>query len=132
MKQIGVVESVSGSEANVRVKRVSACGCNCAGCGGSCNAGDIMIIAENKAGAGTGDRVELEMPSSKALSAAVWVYVIPLVFFVIGYMLSMSILHSEPMSLLGGFAVMGAVYTAVILMNKKNKEKYRVVVEKIL
>lgn len=132
MKQIGVVESINGSEAKVRVKRVSACGGNCAGCGGSCNAGDILITAENKAGAGAGDRVELEMPSSKALSAAAWVYVIPLVFFVIGYMAVISILHSEPVSLLVGFAVMGAVYAAVILMNKKNKEKYRVIVEKIL
>ncbi|MDY3030723.1 MAG: SoxR reducing system RseC family protein [Clostridia bacterium] len=130
MKQTGTVVSVNGTEAKIRIHRESACGGNCASCGG-CKS-ETVVTAENKAGAAAGDRVELEMPSSRVLGAAVWVYIIPIIFFVIGDIIFNRIFHSEGMAALGGLCAMTAIYLAIIVQNRKNKDKYRLVVEKII
>lgn len=132
MKQIGIVEAVNGTEARVKIKRESACGGNCASCGGCGGAKTTTVVAQNKAVAVVGDMVELEMPSGTVLSAAAAVYIIPLVAFIVGDVLANNIFKSELKSLLGGLAFMAAAYGAVILKSKKNKDKYILVIEKII
>ena len=131
MRQTGIVESVSGGSAKVRIKRESACGGNCAGCVG-CGISTVVVTAQNKAGAKTGDTVELEMPSERVLSAAVLVYIVPLVFFIIGDIIFNNIFKNEVAALGGGTAAAGIIYAVIIRRSKKNKDKYRLVIEKVV
>ena len=132
MKQTGIVEAVNGSDVKVRVKRSSACGDNCASCGLGCGGREIVVTAENKAGAKKGDTVEIEMKSSKILGAAAWVYMIPVIFFIIGDIIFNSIFHNELIAAAGGLGTMAAIYIAIIVINRKNKDKYRLIVEKVV
>ena len=132
MKQTGVVEAVVGSEVRVRIRRMSACGGNCAGCSGNCNAGTLIVNAENRVGAKPGDTVELEMPSGRVLKTAAWVYLVPLLFLILGDILFNRLFHREWAAVLGGLGMMGVVYLVMIYFSRKNKDKYRLVVEKIV
>lgn len=71
--------------AEIAVKRASACGENCASCGAHCENRDIYAVAENKLGAHEGDSVIVESSTSKVIGIALIVYIVPLVFFALGY-----------------------------------------------
>lgn len=129
MKQTGIVESVIGGDAKVRIRRESSCGGNCASCAG-CGMNTVVVTAQNKAGAKAGDTVELEMPSRNVLCAALLVYIVPLIFFIIGDVIFNSIFHNEIAALCGGIIAAAVIYAAIIRRSKKNRDKYRLVIEK--
>lgn len=132
MKQIGIVIQSDNETAQVKVKRISACSGNCSECGGGCGGKYMVVTAHNHAGAVCGDRVELEMPSSKVLGAAMMVYIIPVAVFILGYIAADSLVHSEPLSLLTATVMTGILYFINIVKNRKNKDKYRLIIAKIL
>ncbi|MBR2477100.1 MAG: SoxR reducing system RseC family protein [Clostridia bacterium] len=72
----GVVLSTDGTYATVRVEKKSACSGECASCG-LCQKPVFDVKARNKAGAETGDRVKLYLPSCKIYVAAMVVYMLP-------------------------------------------------------
>lgn len=78
MEIIGKVIAVDGNMAEVIVRRVSACGENCATCKGSCETTSVKAMAENLAGAGVGDLVKIESESSAVVRAALILYMIPI------------------------------------------------------
>jgi sigma-E factor negative regulatory protein RseC len=78
MEIIGTVVAVDGNMAEVVVRRVSACGENCANCKGSCETTTAKTVAENLAGAGVGDLVKIESESSAVIRAALILYMIPI------------------------------------------------------
>lgn len=131
MKQNGIVIAVKGNTADIRIQRESACGGNCASCASSC-AKNAVVAAENKAGAVQGDRVELEMPSSRVLSTAALVYVMPLIMLIAGVFAGNMIFKSEALGILCGFLCMAAAYAALIAFSKRNRSKYALRVTKIL
>lgn len=77
MEIIGTVISVDENKATVSVKRVSACGENCANCKGACEATTATTIAENTAGARVGDVVKIESESGAVIRAALVLYMLP-------------------------------------------------------
>ena len=77
MEIIGTVIKTDGEIATVLVKRVSACGENCANCGGVCEATKTTAIVKNSAEAGVGDVVKIESESSGVIRAAVVLYMVP-------------------------------------------------------
>lgn len=72
----GVVVSIDGTYATVRVEKKSACSGECASCG-LCRNPVYDVKARNKAGAVAGDRVKLYMPTGKVYGAAFLVYMLP-------------------------------------------------------
>ena len=74
--------------ADISVKRISACGENCASCAAHCANRDILATALNKAGAEVGDSVVVESSTSKVIKIAVVVYFIPLVVLLAAYGIS--------------------------------------------
>ncbi len=78
MESIGTVISTDGNSATVVVKRVSACGENCADCMGSCETTTIKSIAENKAGAVVGDTVKIESNTTDVLRVVFILYMVPI------------------------------------------------------
>ena len=132
MKQVRTVISADARNAKVKVKRSSACGDNCASCGLNCGGGEIVVTARNDAGAGAGDTVELVMKSSRVLTAAAWVYIIPTAFFVAGYLVFERIFGGELAGAGGGLAAAAAVYAVIAALGRKNANKYAPVIEKVI
>ena len=90
MTQIATVEEIlSGGYAMISVPRKSACGHDCeecAGCGMSGAA--IKAKAKNAVGAQPGQKVVVESSTQKLLGVVALVYLLPVVFFLMGYFLS--------------------------------------------
>lgn len=87
-----VMRLVDGDRAEVAVRRQSACGHDCAQCGGGCSEmmvePEIRVLAENVAGAQPGDTVTVESASKTVLGVAFLVYLLPFILFFTGYFVS--------------------------------------------
>ncbi len=86
MRQKATVEQLEGAYALVSVRRESACSgdCHtCAGCGAVTQT--LQVRAENLIGAKKGERVYIESSGAVVLWAAVLVYLLPVLSFLLGY-----------------------------------------------
>lgn len=83
MEIVGTVISVNKNKATVSVKRVSACGENCANCKGVCETTHTTSVAENTAGAHVGDLVKIESESGAVIRAALILYMLPIIITIL-------------------------------------------------
>lgn len=83
MEQIGEVVELRGKKALVRIRRVSACGENCASCEGGCKPTSSVTEAINGISAKVGDTVKIQMNSLSYMLLAFIGYILPL-FICIG------------------------------------------------
>ena len=90
MTQIATVEEIlSGGYALISVPRKSACGHDCEQCAGCGMTGAaIKAKAKNVIGAQPGQKVIVESSTQKLLGVVALVYLLPVVFFLMGYFLS--------------------------------------------
>lgn len=124
MQSTGVVNKINGSEAVVLIKRESACGDNCANCGG-CTGGTLNeVLADNEVGANIGDIVIVEMKTGRVLNAAVFAYVVPLLLLFVGYFLFFYMFKTEFLAVLGGFLFMISSYVILHFFDKKLKNAF--------
>lgn len=110
MTQIATVKRLIGTDqAEVQVRRPSACGHDCKSCGG-CGPDSvtrITAIAENIPGARPGDTVRVESESRKVLGLAAVLYLMPIVLLFVGYFIASGLMEQgEGESLLAGLALM--------------------------
>ncbi|MDR0249409.1 MAG: SoxR reducing system RseC family protein [Oscillospiraceae bacterium] len=105
MKREAIVVSLSGRDtAVVSVTRQSMCGETCGVCRGCLHPLEtIETEALNEIGALPGDRVEITSSSAQSLKIAALVYFVPLLLFIIGY-----IIHP----LVGALALIGGFFAA--------------------
>ena len=91
MTQTAIVNRlIDENIAEVYVKRISACGDNCASCGAGCSKKNMIYVnAANNVRAQPGEKVIIESSSFGIVSAAALVYVLPLVFFLAAYFLKL-------------------------------------------
>lgn len=90
MTQIATVEEIlNGGYARISVPRKSACGHDCEECAGCGMTGAaIYTTAKNPVGAQPGQKVVVESSTKKLLGVVALVYLLPVVFFLLGYFLS--------------------------------------------
>ena len=90
MTQIATVEeNLGGGYAKISVPRKSACGHECEECQGCGMTGaPIFATAKNPVDAQPGQKVVVESSTKKMLGVAVLVYMLPVVLFLLGYILS--------------------------------------------
>lgn len=90
MTQIATVEEIlSGGYATISVPRKSACGHDCEECAGCGMTGAaVKAKAKNPIGAQPGQKVIVESSTQKLLGVVALVYLLPVVFFLMGYFLS--------------------------------------------
>ena len=88
MTQIATVKRlVENGKAEILVQRQSACGHDCANCGG-CGPGSaaqLTAVADNDLGARPGDTVRVESGSGRVLGLAALLYLIPFLLLFVGY-----------------------------------------------
>jgi len=90
MTQIATVRKIkSNGFAEVQVSRKTACGHDCSECMGCTQVitGETVVQVKNELNAALGDVVLIESQSSKILTAAMIVYILPFLLFFVGYFL---------------------------------------------
>ena len=88
MTQIATVERIINSQyAEISVPRKSACGHDCEECAG-CGVSGAAVHAKavNSVGAQVGQKVVVQSDTSKMLRIVALVYLIPVVLFLVGYL----------------------------------------------
>ncbi|WP_296561381.1 SoxR reducing system RseC family protein [uncultured Acetobacterium sp.] len=83
MKEIGTVRTLRGNNAEVEIKRNSACG-DCGACHVSKDQSVMLTTAKNPVNAKSGETVEVEMQFANVFVAAFIMYGIPLIAFILG------------------------------------------------
>lgn len=133
MKKTGIVESVVGKTAKVRIRLETSCGGDCGSCAG-CDVKAVTMEAVNNIGADAGDTVELEMESKKVLKAAFFVYFIPLIIFALGYFAGEKLSGNEGGGIITGFVLMCAAFAVLIIYNRKQKTgaEYSLMINKVI
>ena len=96
MTQIATVEKIlSDGYAEISVPRKSACGHDCEECAGCGMTGAaIYARAKNLPNAQPGQKVVVESSTGKLLGVVAVVYVLPVVFFLLAYFLSVGLAES--------------------------------------
>jgi sigma-E factor negative regulatory protein RseC len=122
LRQTAIVKNLLTNDmAQISVIRQSACGHDCASCGGGCGAGsEILTEAKNPLGAQIGDTVEIE--SSGIIWAAFVVYIIPIICFIIGYGVTSALKASENISII---VSIGAFFLGLIPAKLLNRSMER-------
>lgn len=129
MTKNGIVEDINSGIAKVKILRVSACGENCVECG-ACDKKSNTVIAKNTLNAKVNDKVIVNMSDKLVLGAAFLVYIIPLIFLIIGYLIGHII--SENTGILLGFTFMVIAFLIIIYIDKKFNKRYEAEIIKIL
>jgi sigma-E factor negative regulatory protein RseC len=103
--------------AEVVVTRASACGSNCGSCESCIFQSELKAIAKNKINARPGQKVLIESKNTAVFSAALMVYIMPLVLFLIGYFVSYALGASTGICILVSFLCL--VLSAFILVRSQ-------------
>lgn len=94
MNQQGfIIDIVDNRTAKMIMQRHSACA-SCGKCSKlSSECQDLLVEVDNSIGAKKGDRVEVSMESVKVLKATMLAYLVPLIFLLVGTILTYYILN---------------------------------------
>ncbi len=91
-QQATVIKNMSGLSAIVRVRRKGACGQSCGRCHGCSAPNEIIEVkAVNRVNAKEGDLVLVESGTKETLKLAAVVYLLPIVLFFIGWLITPSL-----------------------------------------
>lgn len=128
MTQIGTVTALPGGDGQVEltVRRQSACGHDCASCGG-CAGQELVIRAGTDIPLALGDRVEV-YSGGRVLGIAALVYLGPVALFLLGYLLSAGAAEAARYLWGGAGFVLGLAGAAVCdrRLKKRRAVTYRV------
>ena len=127
MTQTAIVTGLLGNRlAEVAVERISACGHSCASCGGGCSERRIVTVkAQDPIGVSVGERVVIRTETRKILSAALLVYMLPLLLLFVAYGLAVSLHLPEPASILvsiAGFLIGAALVVFINRYVRRDKD----------
>ena len=116
-----VTKLLPGNMAEVLVMRTTACGSNCGSCESCIYQSELKTLARNRIDAKPGQKVLIESRTSLVFNAAMLVYVMPLILFLLGYALAYALGASEGICILVSFAAL--IASAVILVLSQRAKK---------
>ena len=116
-----VTKLLPNAMAEVVVTRSTACGSNCGSCESCIFQSELKAVARNRINARPGQRVVIESRTSKVFSAAILVYVMPLVLFVLGFVIATLLGASEGLAILVSFLAL--ILAAVILVRQQRGQR---------
>ena len=119
---VKVIACEADGSAQVACLRQSACSGDCHKCSGCGAVQQTMIFtARNPIGARPGDTVTVESATGPVLKAAAVLYMLPLILFIVGYLLGM---QWQLGALVGGLAFVLSIGIIIaydrLIMQKKN------------
>ena len=133
MTQQGTIKKLlPDGMAEIEVTRRSACGHDCAKCGGcgGLETQTLYVTARNRAKADVGERVLIEGETGQVLGLAMLVYVLPIVLFFVGYALGSVLFTGAAAGALGGgvlfvLGILGAIWYSR-RMKERNEVPYEI------
>ena len=133
MTQQGTIKKLlPDGMAEIEVTRRSACGHDCAKCGGcgGLETQTLYVTARNRAKADLGERVLIEGETGQVLGLAMLVYVLPIVLFFVGYALGSVLFTGAAAGALGGgvlfvLGILGAIWYSR-RMKARNEVPYEI------
>ena len=117
-----VVRVLPNSMAEVVVTRSTACGSNCGSCESCIFQSELKTLAKNHIDAKPGQKVVISSSSRKIYSAAILVYIMPLLFFLLGFAVSSLLGASEGLSVLVSF--LSLILSAVVLILTQRRKPH--------
>lgn len=127
MNQQGyIIEIVDDRTAKLIMQRHSACA-SCGKCTKlSSECQDLVVEVDNSIGAKEGDHVEVSMESVKVLKATALAYAVPLVFLLVGTILTYYLLdlikYSGPIEVISGVVGLMCTIISYLMLNKNDKK----------
>lgn len=115
-----VVKLLPHDMAEVAVTRGTACGGNCGSCESCMFQSELRTEARNLIQAKPGQRVVIESKSSRIFGAAILVYVMPLLFFLAGYLIASAACAGEGLCILVSFACL-LLSACVLVLSQRGK-----------
>lgn len=129
MNQQGfIIDIVDNRTAKMIMQRHSACA-SCGKCSKlSSECQDLVVEVDNSIGAKKGNHVEVSMESVRVIKATLLAYLVPLIFLLVGTILTYYILDlikfSGPTEVISG--VVGLICTCIsYLLLRKNDDKFK-------
>ena len=117
-----VTRLIDRHNAEVEVERGTACGGNCGSCEACMFQSELKAVAKNRIQAKPGQRVVIESKSSRVFGAAMLVYVMPLVLFLLGYALAAAAGATEGLRILVSFGAL-LVSAVILVLSQRLKKK---------
>ena len=131
-----IKQTFPNGTAMVAVVRQGACAHNCSECGGCMTAAQptVTAMAENTVGAQVGDVVVVETENAQLMGVIAFVYLVPMVLLLAGYLLAQAFGLTQGWCILAGgaaFAVSVLLIVALDLRVKRRKSiQFRIVARK--
>lgn len=116
-----VTKLLEGGRAQVSVVRETACAGNCASCAGCSGDKRVSATCLNPVSANVGDHVRVAVNTAGFLGVAALVYLLPLLTFFLGYLLSGLLGLSEGLATLFSMCSLGAGLLITVLIHRKRK-----------
>jgi sigma-E factor negative regulatory protein RseC len=122
MTQIATVKEIlKDGYVTISVPRKSACGHDCEQCAGcGVQAGAVETTARDPVGVQIGQKVVVESSTGKLLGVVALVYMLPIVFFLLGYFLTYS-LSSETVRCLIAVAAAALAMVPIVMYDRYAK-----------
>ncbi len=124
-----VTKLLPNGMAEVAVRRTTACGGNCGSCESCVFQNELKTPAKNSIQAEPGQKVLIESQSSRIFKAAFLVYVLPLLFFLAGYLLASALSLGEAGRIVASFLGLALGALTVVLSQRRIREKDKITFE---
>lgn len=127
MNQKGTVIQIKQTKVLVAIPRMSACGEHCASCAGGCQGKGHNVWLENAVGASVGDKVLLSAPTSSVLLGSLFVYILPLILFFIGYGVTYSTTQNTDLAIIISIVCLIGSVMLLHFLDKKIAPKTKII-----
>ena len=121
-----VIKTLPNKMAEVVVARQTACGSNCGSCEACVFQSELRAVAKNRIDAKPGQKVVISSRNAKVFSAAIMVYVMPLVLFLLGFVLANMLGASEGICILVSFLVLCVSACILVQLQKRQKAENQI------
>ena len=118
-----VTKLMPDNMAEVLVVRGTACGSNCGNCESCIYQNELKTLARNLISAKPGQQVIIESKTSMVFGAAILVYVMPLILFLMGYAIAYSFGAAEGACIVASFVGLFIGAAIIVISQRMKKEK---------
>lgn len=126
MTQIAqVTKLLPNGQAQIAVVRLGACAHDCSECGG-CSGSQhptVTALAENHTNAKAGDVVLVETENAKLMGVIAFVYLVPMIFLLAGYLIAQSVGLTDGQSILTSLVAFAVSILPVVLLDRQVRKR---------
>ena len=133
MREVGIVVNADGKDATVKVDKKDECS-KCGMCLFPKNASSIEFLSDNNLGASVGDQVVIERKKEAKLTAAILVFLVPLLLIGLSALLTYLFIGIDIWVLILSIIFIIVWYNILSVIDKKlkNRQDYKHIIVEIL